>query len=204
MTGVDEDNETSYQIAASHGLAPGGLHIESELDLSLADDWPDRTASGWLSEVDLRSLPAEATEEQWRQVWAVLETLSADTPDAAAGADPMPFEIFRTFIAEPWQSLCAWHNGELIGLTVVMVRDRDARALNTFFTGVGRDYRSRGLATALKVAHARALRAAGWERLTTQNMDVNAHILASNAALGFRRTTARRDMSYDHTRQPPG
>jgi mycothiol synthase len=198
MTGVDEDDETSYEIAVSHGLQPGGVHIESTLDLSRVDDWPSSSDSGWLSEVELSVLPDDATEEQWRHVSAVLEELSADTPDAASGTDPMPFEIFRTFIAEPWQAMCAWHQGELVGLTLVMVRDHDTRRLNTFFTGVVRDYRSRGLATALKVAHGRELHAAGWEELTTQNMEGNAHILASNARLGFRRTTARRDMTFDH------
>ena len=200
MTGVDEDDETSYRIAVSHGLKPGGVHIESELDLARAGDWPHRATSGWLSEVEIRSLGENATDQQWQEVSSVFEALAADTPDAASGTDPMPFEIFRTFIAAPWQVMGAWHHGELIGLTLVMIRDREAQRLNTFFTGVAREYRSRGLATALKVAHGQALRADGWKKLTTQNMDGNVHILASNATLGFRRTTARRDMTFDHDR----
>jgi GNAT superfamily N-acetyltransferase len=196
---VDEDDDTSFQIAVSHGLQPGGVHIESTLDLTRVDTWPNPAGSGWLSEVELRSMPENATEQQWRELSAVHDVLAADTPDAASGTDPIPFEIFRTFMAEPWQAMCAWHHGELIGLTTVMVRDRESRRLNTFFTGVARDYRSRGLATALKIAHARALQADGWEQLTTQNMEGNVHILASNATLGFRRTSARRDMNFDHS-----
>ena len=69
-------------------------------------------------------------------------------------------------------------------MTSVMDRVKD-RALNTFFTGVLRDGRGRGLSTALKAKHALQMRAAGHHRIYTQNMDQNAPILAANDRLGF-------------------
>ena len=58
-------------------------------------------------------------------------------------------------------------------------------ALNTWFTGVLREARGSGLSTALKAAHARALRDRGHHRVFTQNMSQNARILAANDHLGF-------------------
>jgi hypothetical protein len=81
---------------------------------------------------------------------------------------------------------------------MVMIRDRDQGRRDTFLTGVSAGYRSQGVATGLKVAHARALRDSGWRFITTQNMQGNEHILASNARLGFQRKTARAELMFDY------
>jgi predicted GNAT superfamily acetyltransferase len=57
----------------------------------------------------------------------------------------------------------AWDGDELVGFTAVSIRDAspEARVLNTHLTGVLPDFRGRGIATALKAAHAVALHRAG-------------------------------------------
>ena len=196
MVSVDAADMTSRAIAEAAGLRSGGLHQESELDLTgfgSSHNSVDQPVDGTV----LATLPDDASEEQWRRVAEVYYRLSCDAPDFAAGAEPPPSEVFRTFIVEPWQFLGLWHRGDLVGLTMVMIRDRAAGQLNTFFTGVDRGFRSRGAATALKRAHVQTLRDRGWISLTTQNMTGNAHILASNARLGFRRGRTSLDMTFD-------
>ena len=107
-----------------------------------------------------------------------------DAPDAEGSTDPLPYSVFRGFFPAPSYVLLAWAGEQPVGLTSVMDRVKD-QALNTFFTGVHRDARGRGLSTALKAKHALLMQAAGHHRIYTQNMDQNAPILAANDRLGF-------------------
>jgi mycothiol synthase len=110
----------------------------------------------------------------------------------------MPYEIFRTLLAGPWQVAVAKSNdGEIVGLTSVFVKNEGDRSVNTMLTAVNRDWRGKGLATALKVAHAVKLRDAGWRLIITQNMEGNDHILAANKRLGFTPSSATLDAIYD-------
>jgi hypothetical protein len=80
----------------------------------------------------------------------------------------------------------------------VAVLDAEAGRLNTWFTGVDPSHRGLGLATALKVSQALALRDAGWTSILTQNMEGNDAILASNRAIGFERVLGKRDLTLDY------
>ena len=72
-----------------------------------------------------------------------------------------------------------------MGVTAVIGRQDDPRALNTMFTGVAPRMRGRGIARALKAQHALQLAAAGATRIVTQNMVGNEPILAANRRIGF-------------------
>jgi GNAT superfamily N-acetyltransferase len=149
--------------------------------------------------LDLHTLAPDADEDAWRDFAAVHDRLSEDTPDRAAGSEPASYDVVRAFLAEPWQVMGAWDGDEMAGFTAVSIRDAGpARVLNTHLTGVLPDFRGRGIATALKAAHAVALYRAGWKRIRTQNMDGNVPILAANKTLGFTRARALRDLTYDH------
>ena len=195
---VDADDTTSQAVALAHGLALGGLHIESELDLTRSSEIQAVVSRIEFGTVEIEELPADADDEQWREVAKLHDRLILDAPDFASGSEPAPYEILRAFLAEPWQVMLARQDGQPIGLTCVSVRDAHARRLNTHFTAVDREYRGRGLATALKATHALALHANGWVSILTQNMERNEAILASNRALGFRRVAGRYDLTYDH------
>jgi predicted GNAT superfamily acetyltransferase len=92
----------------------------------------------------------------------------------------------------------AWDGTDLIACTAVSVRDVEARTLHAHLTGVLPEYRGREVATALKAAHAAALRQAGWRKIRTQNMDGNVPILASHKTLGFRRAAGLQELTYNH------
>jgi GNAT superfamily N-acetyltransferase len=198
MTSADADDTTSVDIALAHGCRLGALHIESELDLVELEERALRGFAATPDGLSLAPLPRDADEPMWRDLAAVYDRLEADTPDVAAGFEPTPYPILRTFLAEPWQVMAAWKGRDIVGFTSVAVRDAAARTLNTNMTGVLADYRGKGIATALKAAHALALRQAGWLAITTQNMDTNAPILAANRTLGFTPRFRIRDLTFDH------
>jgi RimJ/RimL family protein N-acetyltransferase len=183
---VHEQDEASLAAAARLGYEVVGHHRESLLDLDTLDEAVAR-ASVDRAEADgvvLRPLPDDADETDWRRAYDIAIEAWRDAPDAEGSTDPLPYSVFRGFFPAPSYVLLAWVGDQAVGMTSVMDRVKD-RALNTFFTGVRRDARGRGLSTALKAKHALQMRAAGQHRIYTQNMDQNAPILAANDRLGF-------------------
>lgn len=168
------------------GFEVMGHHRESVLDLDSLDDKAvdavlDRAAKAGF---ELRPLPDDASEEDWHQAHDTITTAWRDAPDSEGSDEDVPYSIFRALIPEPHRVLLAWRAGTPVGATAVMDRTKD-EALNTWFTGVLREARGRGLSTALKARHARELRDRGHHRIFTQNMSENARILAANDRLGF-------------------
>jgi RimJ/RimL family protein N-acetyltransferase len=197
MSQLDAADTATVDVLLAHGWQLKGLHHESELDLSAIDhlDALRRLPEG--SGITLAPLPDDADEDTWQEFGQTFDRLMRDAPDVADGAEDMPYPVMRAVIAEPWQVMGAWHGDTLVGLTAIAVRDPARGRLNTWFTGVDRDYRGNGLATALKTAQAFAVRDAGWRAIVTQNMEGNDAILAANDRLGFKRGAGLRDVAYD-------
>ena len=87
-------------------------------------------------------------------------------------------------LAERGFSFVALADGEVVGFAIL------GRAvpgvLEHYMTGIRRDFRGRGIAQALKRAQIAAAKAAGYERLRTQNDLANAPMRAVNERLGYR------------------
>jgi mycothiol synthase len=190
---VDAEDVAARAWVAAIGATTDGVHFESTLNLDgglLSREPPEG--------ITIETLESDASEIEWRKAYSATVRLMADTPDAATNPAPMPYEIFRTLLAGPWQVAVAKSNdGEIVGLTSVFVKNEGDRSVNTMLTAVNRDWRGKGLATALKVAHAVKLRDAGWRLIITQNMEGNDHILAANKRLGFTPSSATLDAIYD-------
>ena len=196
VEGRDADEDS---LAAAHrlGFEIAGHHRESVLDLD-ALDLDAVTAAVAQAEragYQLAPLADDATDEDWRKVYDHTMPLWMDTPDAEGATDQMPFSVFRGFFPHPSYVHLATRNGEFAGVTTLMDRTKDA-AVNTFFTGVAAEHRGAGLSTALKAAHAVAMRECGHHRIFTQNMEQNAPILAANDRLGFRVVHGYYDLAH--------
>jgi len=196
MFQTDDADPLAREIALAHGMALAGVHQESTLDLATLEQHRHLVKAP--AGVELRPLPQDCDEDQWRAFEQVYNRLMRDTPDVSSGAEDMPYETLRSVLKEPWQVMCAWRDDQIVGFTAIAVRDPAARTLNTWLTAVDRDLRGHGLATSLKVAQALALRDVGWQRIVTQNMEGNAPILASNRRLGFVPGVALRDLTFDY------
>jgi GNAT superfamily N-acetyltransferase len=195
---ADADDATSRAVAEAHGFRLHGLHLESELDLSDLDRLRDLAAGP--DDVTFAPLPEDTDDADWHAFHDQFLRLMQDAPDSASGSDPMPYEVFRAALPEPWQVHGAWVDGRMVGFTCVMQRDPVGRRVNTMLTGVDRDQRGRGLSTALKVSAAFALAERGWRAVVTQNMEGNAPILAANRRMGFRPAGGYVDLVWDYPR----
>jgi GNAT superfamily N-acetyltransferase len=117
------------------------------------------------------------------------ETLGRDvpSPDAHCGQD---FEVWRRRVIEsprfmPACTLIALDGERWVGMSTLWGDEAPGR-LQTGLTGVRREYRRRGIATALKVRAIEAGKALGYERTITWNEEKNRGMLGINLRLGFR------------------
>ena len=83
---------------------------------------------------------------------------------------------------EAW--FVALANGQYVGMTNLGMANEAAKIMHTYFTGVRRDYRRRGIALALKVRAIQFAQNLGARLILTNNEENNPMYLM-NLALGF-------------------
>jgi len=132
---------------------------------------------------------AAANPDAWmHDYWRLEMDLLADVPLPEPWKD-IPFEDWKKELLANEQKLdwmyFALHDDALAGTTQLLPNFVDSRIMNTGLTGVRRDYRRRGLATALKANAFTLAKAAGAERIYMDN-EVNNPMYQLNLALGVR------------------
>jgi mycothiol synthase len=116
----------------------------------------------------------------------------------ASEADVPTPEQLRPVSFGEWKAAwldAPWFRPDLLAIAVVgdrpvalsYVTDRPGGGAYNAFTAVARDYRGRGLGTAIKVEALRLAKAAGMSEVSTDNHSNNPGILAVNARLGYER-----------------
>jgi GNAT superfamily N-acetyltransferase len=200
---LDADDGRSRGIAESRGLDVGGLHLQSELDLGTLDVEAFQRLAVPPAGVSVHTLGDARNDGEWAEFVEVYNRMLADTPDNADGADREPPELLRALLPQPWQVMAAFAGDRIVGFTSLSVFNEGERKLFTPMTGVEREFRGRRVGTALKAAHALVARELGWRATVTHNMQGNAAMLASNQTLGFRRTRAFQDLTYDFGPEHP-
>lgn len=118
------------------------------------------------------------------------DSASAQDEPGPSDFSGITYELWRAHI---WDypdndhelSLVARVNGVVVGTTFLYTDRESGRAANSG-TGVVRDFRGRGLGLLMKHHSLVRAAAAGITRVTTQNDDTNAPMLAINAHLGYR------------------
>jgi hypothetical protein len=143
---VEASDHASRRWVEARGATIEGLHLESNLDLG--GDLPVVSPPPGVS-VDL--LGEDADEPEWQAAYEAAVRLGMDAPDAETNPEAMPpYPIFRTMVSEPWQMCVATTpDGQIVGLTSVFTINETERIVNTMLTGVNREWRGKGLATAL-------------------------------------------------------
>lgn len=200
MVSVPDSEPDGLAAALHNGLVEHGHHIESALDLTgfdptVADSELDRQRAAGVA---LVGLPDDADEPSWRTVHSFFNDRMAEAPDSREGGGDMPYQVFRSFLEQPWQVLLAQkeQGHALVGLTCLMPRRDAPSRLNTLFTGVHPDNRGLNVSKTLKAEHARRMKADGWKEILTQNMEGNHAILAVNTRLGFVPVGGTRDLGF--------
>jgi mycothiol synthase len=122
-------------------------------------------------------------------VFALDNEVSVDVP-AHAEHVPVPYERWARENLDgpgafPEACFIALEGDELVGYTALRRYGADSPEAENRLTAVRRPWRRRGIATALKRAQIEAARAAGIERISTTNDEMNVGMRGVNERLGY-------------------
>jgi RimJ/RimL family protein N-acetyltransferase len=179
------------QFAAMHGFAETYRIRESVLDLAAFD--PDQFAAppGAFARAGVGYVAMSDVDEPSMRRWLheLVEATSVDIPSPDPHV-PAPFEQFEhVWFDSPRAHLptlvVALHEGRPVAFSNITVENGDAGYNNG--TGVAREFRGRGLGTAVKVEALRRAKELGVREVRTDNDAENEPMLAINAKLGYRR-----------------
>lgn len=131
------------------------------------------------------------SEENRRRMYALEEPLIYDIP--RRDDQPFTFEPYEDWVKfvierpewRPDLCLLAEVDGQMVGKCQVVPKLEVPHVGMQWLTGVLKDHRGHGLATALKVRAYERAREAGVTTMTTENHEDNAPMLAINRKFGF-------------------
>ena len=193
-TGCREDQDYSIRFLEQAGFHNYGLRFESMLDLSIFDETPfaasiDRAEQAGFAFTNLVAERA-ITPDADMLIYELDAETRAEVPWPGGARSEMTYEQYRqrNFEApdsDPSGFLIAKHQGRYAGLTSVRFR-KDGMA-HTMMTGVRREYRGQGVATALKLLSFRLMKERGTLKTLTNNDTANPPILHLNEKLGYQK-----------------
>lgn len=195
LAGVDAATPQPLAWAGGRGYREIGRRIESYVEVPGFDPAPFAetvarlTASGLRLRTFAEALDGrdeESREAFWRALYEAEAPMWEDIPWASPRPH-WPYEQFRRLAVEsgkliPEASLLVYDGETIAGFTTTG-RQRDRGY--TWMTGVGRAYRGRGIALALKVEMLKTAKAAGLTALLTTNDEPNKAMRGINAKLGY-------------------
>jgi mycothiol synthase len=188
---VKENRPGSISFAEKRGYVAGMREQESILDLTTFE--PERFSKvfGQVEEEGIRIVNFTDLAEdpdRLQKYWELDGIISVDMPSPEPLTQP-GFEDFCRKVFEhrkffPEGNLIAMDDDAYIGQSNLWHTSLDG-VLDTGFTGVMRDYRGLGIATALKVAVLARAGEMGYRKVITSNDSTNAGMLGINQRLGF-------------------
>ena len=182
---VCEDDAASRDFVRNRGFREAGREYEVVLDTALAD-----TSSSAPDGIELVSLAERPDLEQ--AVYEVDCEVGADVPRPEGDDfEGQPFARWREQYLEgpgavPDAMIAALAGDEVVGYAGLRRRGASSPVAENMLTAVRRDWRRRGIATALKREQVARARAAGVEQIFTTNDETNAGMRGVNARLGYR------------------
>ncbi len=190
-----EDLPRRIEFFRRRGFSERTRSWESRLDLSTAD--PARFGA-YLEKVLKEGITfTTLAEEQHhgqdslKKIHELVQLINADMPREAAFT-PLSYEQWEALSLKnprllPEGYVIAKDGSEYVGLSNVVRNDTEPQVLNQDDTGVRREYRGRGVATALKLKVIEFGKRNGYAMVKTWNDSDNAPMLAVNTKLGFKR-----------------
>ncbi len=196
LAGTESTQNGALAWAQKRGYQEIGRRIESYVMVQTFDATPFRdvvdrvTASGLmvrsLDEV-LAGRDEAATEQFWHDLYDADAPMWEDVPWATP-TPHLPWDRFRKLMVEsgkiiPEATILAFDGGTIAGCTTTGKTGTDRGY--TYMTGTGRDYRGRGIATAMKVTMLAGAKKAGLRAMLTTNDEPNKAMRDINAKLGY-------------------
>lgn len=190
-----EDLPKRIEFFRRRGFVERTRNWESRLELSIANIAPfqayiDRALK---QGINITTLAKEQRhgEEALRKIHQLVQLINADMPREAEFT-PISFEDWVSYSLKNPQLLpeayfIARDGADYVGMSDVHRNDSEHGVLNQDDTGVIREYRGRGIATALKLKVIEYGKQNGYRMIKTWNDSVNVAMLAVNTKLGFKR-----------------
>lgn len=189
-THLRDDDPASLAFAQDRGFTVTHQAFLSRLDVTGFDETPflgvlERAHSAGLR---FTTLAREGmTERHKRALYDLNRAAGLDVPDSDGTF--LPYEnfdaqVFQASWFDPSGQILAVDGEQYVGLGALGVNAVDGVGSNAF-TGVDREYRGRGLATALKLLVIREARQRGVSMIETGNNSLNTPILNINRRLGY-------------------
>jgi GNAT superfamily N-acetyltransferase len=182
---VREDDAASRDFVRNRGFREAGREYEVVLDTALAD-----RSSSAPDGIELASLADRPDLEQ--AVYEVDCEVGADVPRPEGDDfEGQPFARWREQYLEgpgaaPDALIAALAGDTVVGYTGLRRRGASSPVAENMLTAVRRDWRRRGIATALKREQVARAREAGIEQIFTTNDETNTGMRGVNARLGYR------------------
>ncbi len=196
LAGASEAHPDALAWAAKRGFREIGRRIEAYVELASFDPTPFRSADEVHgSGLVLKSIAEilDGNDDQRREEF-IRALYDAETPmwEDIPWATPTPhwpYDRFRHMGFESGQmladlSIVAYDGDAIAGFTTT--GKRQSQDAYTWMTGVGRNYRGRGLATTIKVEALSRAKAKGMRAILTTNDEPNKAMREINAKLGYR------------------
>jgi len=188
--------EGSLEWAQTHGYNEIGRRIESYVDVNTFDGGHlaavvDRVEASGIHLATVTELlggrDSVAIERFWHDLWEAEAPMWEDVPWASP-TPHWPYEKFKKMAVDSGKmvndaTIVAIDGGRIAAFTTTGKHGTDRGY--TWMTGTGRDYRGRGLATALKVKMLASAKAAGVRAMLTTNDEPNKAMRGINAKLGY-------------------
>ena len=194
-TMAKEDLSKRLEFFRRRGFSERTRNWESRLDLPTADTVPfqgyvDKALKDGITFTTLAEEHRHG-QDSLRKIHELVQLIQADMPREAEFT-PLSYDDWDTYSLKNPQLLrdgyfLAKDGSNFVGMSDVHRIDSEPGVLNQDDTGVIREYRGRGIATALKLRVIDFGKKNGYRIIKTWNDSVNASMLAINNKLGFKR-----------------
>lgn len=135
-------------------------------------------------------------DQLWQIVCDTARDIPADEPLATPSRDELQRWLHYPSVDPAALFVALDRSDRWLGVSGLHTRPADPTTLSTWFTGVRREHRRRGVATALKTAAVRWAIASGAQTLETENEENNP-MLGINLRFGFRVAPAWLDYKWE-------
>jgi len=191
-----EDFAAAIRFLERAGFTNIGIRYESVIDVQTFNETPFLPAlegvlgAGYRLTTLVEELPI--TPDADRRLYDLFATTVAEVPFPGGAVHHETFEVWRKGSLEgptndPAAMFIAKWGDEYVGMTTLALPANCDEPAITHMTGVLREHRRRGLATALKLLSFRYLKERGFHEVRTHNDTANPPILNLNQKMGYRR-----------------
>jgi len=191
-----EDLISAIRFLERAGFTNIGIRYESTIDVQTFDETPLLPVLGRVRQAgyQLTTLAEELpiTPDANRRLYDLIFTTAAEVPFPGGAVHHEAFENWRkdnleSPTSDPAAFFIAKWGEEYVATTTLELPMHAGEPASTAMTGVLREHRRRGLATALKLMSFRYLKERGFREVRTLNDTANAPILNLNQKMGYRR-----------------